>query len=557
MEHKVLARKLRPKRFDMLVGQLNTVKILKKIINSNKIHHAILLTGTRGVGKTTIARIIARALNCINLIDGEPCTQCSNCKQIEAGSYIDVIEIDAASNTGVENVRELIENAQYAPIEGRYKIYIIDEVHMLSKSAFNAMLKTLEEPPEFVVFILATTDLIKIPATILSRCLQLKLRDLLSTEISAYLRQVLENENIQSEPNAINILAKAARGSMRDALSLLDQAIAFSEENISELVVTNMLGLTSDDFIYSILNFIAIKDGTALINEVEKNISEGKDPELILASIQSKLTEISICQITGKSNNQNIVNLAKIISVNDIQLFYEITNIGLSQFNQSSDKYSVFLMAILRMMSFMIGSSNEKNLIISETNYNVSTIINDNNHNKDLQQNIINKSQQENATDNIKINQISTKPNPIEKDNEPNLKSEMIISSNEDWLNFLITNEISLGHIFPILKNSNYISSEKETKTINLVVDLRYKGAVNNEIMLQINQKFCEILNQNISINYEFSEELSGTLEKKNIEISKINQSHIDDMIKSDKYLVELMNRFSGIIMPGSIKSIN
>src|SRR5579863_7550128 len=271
MAHTVLARKWRPKRFADLIGQQTAVTVLNNILQNQRLHHAYLLTGTRGVGKTTIARIIAKALNCTNLQVNEPCGACENCLDIDKGAFVDVIEIDAASNTGVDNIRELIDNAGYAPTLGKYKVYIIDEVHMLSKSAFNAMLKTLEEPPLHAIFVLATTDVQKVPVTILSRCLQLKLRNLLPPEIATHLAIILKQENVSFETEALEVIAHAAHGSMRDALSITDQAIAYTNNKISLTDVKTMLGITDDVFIYTLLDAINDQNSsklTMIANEI-------------------------------------------------------------------------------------------------------------------------------------------------------------------------------------------------------------------------------------------------------------------------------------------------
>ena len=236
MSHQVLARKWRPKNFDTLVGQENTVQALVNALDQERLHHAYLFTGTRGVGKTTLARILAKSLNCEKGISSKPCGECSSCISVDKGNFVDLIEVDAASNTKVDEMRELLENSQYAPTSGRFKVYIIDEVHMLSNSAFNAMLKTLEEPPEHIKFILATTDPKKVPVTVLSRCLQFNLKQMTIEKISNHLDMILTNEKIKSEKKALGLIAKSARGSMRDALSLTDQAIAYSGSEISELV---------------------------------------------------------------------------------------------------------------------------------------------------------------------------------------------------------------------------------------------------------------------------------------------------------------------------------
>ena len=233
MSYEVLARKWRPKSFKALVGQDNTVQALSNALDNSRLHHAYLFTGTRGVGKTTLARILAKSLNCEKSISSTPCQNCLTCKDIDKGRYIDLIEVDAASNTQVDNMRELLENAQYAPTSGRFKVYIIDEVHMLSKSAFNAMLKTLEEPPSHVKFILATTEPKKVPITVISRCLQFNLKQMTAENIFSYLKNVLKEEKITAEDESLEIIAKASHGSMRDALSILDQAIAYSGNKIS------------------------------------------------------------------------------------------------------------------------------------------------------------------------------------------------------------------------------------------------------------------------------------------------------------------------------------
>lgn len=383
MAHLVLARKWRPKKFADLVGQQQTRTILQNILSSKRLHHAYLLTGTRGVGKTTIARIIAKALNCLDTTSNEPCGTCTNCQSIDAGRFVDVIEIDAASNTGVDNVRELIDDAKYAPSIGMYKIYIIDEVHMLSKSAFNAMLKTLEEPPAHAIFILATTDPDKVPITILSRCLQLKLRNLLNTEIINHLKYILSAENVTFEDDAMPFIAASANGSMRDALSLLDQAIAFSPNNITASVVCQMLGLSDNQTIFLILDAIKNSNVLEIINIAKIAYEQGDSFENILTNLRTELCNISIAQLTTISDNSKILEYSKTISINDIQLYFEIANLGLEQLERGTDKYSVFIMTLLRMVAFKIGNNTEKQIILQTNNFNVvTTDTASTNHNK-------------------------------------------------------------------------------------------------------------------------------------------------------------------------------
>src|SRR5438552_335879 len=265
MSYQALARKWRPRTFESLIGQEHVVKALRNALDQKRLHHAYLFSGTRGVGKTTLARILAKCLNCETGISSSPCGKCSACVEIDAGRFVDLIEVDAATNTKVDEMRQLLENSVYAPSRGRFKVYVIDEVHMLSTSAFNAMLKTLEEPPEHVKFILATTDPQKIPVTVLSRCLQFNLKQMPSRAIAAHLEAILAEEKLPGEGGALRLLAEGARGSMRDALSLLDQAIAYSAGNVTEQAVRAMLGTIDDSFLYSILEGLARGDSAAVL----------------------------------------------------------------------------------------------------------------------------------------------------------------------------------------------------------------------------------------------------------------------------------------------------
>jgi len=265
-----LARKWRPKNFSELVGQEHVVRAITNALSQNRLHHAYLLTGTRGVGKTTLARIIAKALNCETGITATPCGKCAACVEIDGGRFVDLIELDAASNTQVDNMRELLENALYSPASGRFKVYIIDEVHMLSRSAFNAMLKTLEEPPAHVKFILATTDPQKIPVTVLSRCLQFNLKQIPLPQIRGQLENVLGKEGVPFDVPALNLLGRAAQGSMRDALSLLDQAIAYGAGRVEETAVREMLGAVDRGYLFAILDALTRNDGPGLLAEAER-----------------------------------------------------------------------------------------------------------------------------------------------------------------------------------------------------------------------------------------------------------------------------------------------
>ena len=359
----VLARKWRPKSFSELTGQDHVVKALTNALERQRLHHAYLFTGTRGVGKTTIARILAKALNCESGITATPCGKCGACIEIDGGRFVDLIELDAASNTQVDSMRELLENALYAPTYGRYKVYIIDEVHMLSKSAFNAMLKTLEEPPDHVKFVLATTDPQKIPVTVLSRCLQFNLKQIPPSLIANHLTHVLEQEQISGDAMSTQLLARAAQGSMRDALSMLDQAIAFGEGTVSESSVRIMLGAIDQGYLYDLLDALVRKDGAQMLMLADAMEARSLSFDAALQDLAALLHQLALAQTVPQAisedlpEHERIFTLAKTFTPEEIQLFYQIALHGRSDLSLAPDEYAGFTMTLMRMLAFVPGDA--------------------------------------------------------------------------------------------------------------------------------------------------------------------------------------------------------
>ncbi|MBV6409842.1 MAG: DNA polymerase III subunit gamma/tau [Burkholderiales bacterium] len=357
MSYQVLARKWRPRSFETLVGQEHVVRALTHALDQQRLHHAYLFTGTRGVGKTTIARILAKALNCESGITSSPCGACSACREIDAGRFVDLIEVDAATNTKVDEMRQLLENAIYAPTRGRFKVYVIDEVHMLSTSAFNAMLKTLEEPPEHIKFILATTDPQKIPVTVLSRCLQFNLKQMPPGYIVEHLSRVLEAEQVPFEPAALRHIAKGAAGSMRDALSLLDQAIAHGAGRIEETDVRDMLGTVGEDHLFALLDALAARDVHAMLGVAAEMDARSLSFDSALQELATQLHRIALVQfapeaIVEEAERARLAAYAGRLDAEFLQLCYQIAINGRSDLALAPDEYSGFLMTLLRLVAF-------------------------------------------------------------------------------------------------------------------------------------------------------------------------------------------------------------
>ncbi|HEY5642617.1 MAG TPA: DNA polymerase III subunit gamma/tau [Woeseiaceae bacterium] len=358
MSYLVLARKWRPKDFSDTVGQEHVLRALINALDSGRLHHAYLFTGTRGVGKTTIARILAKALNCDKGVTSEPCGECSACKEIDEGRFVDLIEVDAASKTKVDDTRDLLDNVQYAPARGRYKVYLIDEVHMLSKSSFNALLKTLEEPPPHVKFLLATTDPQKVPVTVLSRCLQFNLKRMTPRMITDRLAHICEAESVETEPAALATIARAADGSMRDALSLLDQAIAYCGGKVEEGRVATMLGTIDRDHVMRLLGLLADNDARGIIDAIREIDEQFPNYSRLLEDLARDLQRIAVYQVVGTCDTEDdgaeqaYAEFAERLAPADVQLYYQIALMGRRDINLAPDPRSGAEMTLIRMLAF-------------------------------------------------------------------------------------------------------------------------------------------------------------------------------------------------------------
>jgi DNA polymerase-3 subunit gamma/tau len=372
MSYQVLARKWRPKGFAGLIGQEHVVRALRHGLEQKRLHHAYLFTGTRGVGKTTLARILAKCLNCETGVTPEPCGKCSACLEIDAGRFVDLLEVDAATNTRVDEMRQLLDTAQYAPSRARYKVYVIDEVHMLSTSAFNAMLKTLEEPPEHLKFILATTDPQKIPVTVLSRCLQFNLKQMPPAAVAAHLANVLSQEKIEHEKEALSLIARAAQGSMRDALSLLDQAIAHGAGRVAAGSVAEMLGAIDQGFLLRLIEAVAAQDAAAAAGIAGEMQERSLSYDAALADLAGLLLRVALAQAAPSALEEEVADRAAILALagrldpESVQLYYQIALQGREDLKLAPDEHAGFLMTVLRMLAFRPEGGGEKLPIVEK-----------------------------------------------------------------------------------------------------------------------------------------------------------------------------------------------
>ncbi len=544
MSYQVLARKWRPKSFDTLVGQDHVVRALSNALLQNRLHHAYLFTGTRGVGKTTLARILAKALNCTKGISPKPCGVCDVCVEIDKGRFVDLIEVDAASTTQVEAMRDLLDNAQYAPTLGRFKVYIIDEVHMLSKSAFNAMLKTLEEPPAHVKFILATTDPQKVPVTVLSRCLQFNLRQMAGTSIIEHLKNILEQENIPFEPIALHLIAQAAAGSMRDALSLTDQAIAYGGQAVNQSEVRAMLGAIDQSYLYQIINALLAGDGALMMEQARSMESRSLSFEAALGDLAKLLHQIAVVQAVPESiaddlpEKSLLIELAQRILPETLQLYYQIALLGRRDIGLAPDEFAGFTMSLLRMLAFTpvdgaLKPPESKNVAHQVqatvmTNAQAPVIA----HGKQVKPLVLND------------NQAQAMPSPA--------PSAAKSPFNGDWRALL--EELKLGVARNLALNSALLSYDENT--MRFAIQDKDKALLNPMYQSPLASALQQYFGRKISLEFVVEGSVHTPAKERAQEKAEM-QAGAQHAIEEDRFVQDLINDFGASIIPNSIKPIS
>ena len=534
--YEVLARKYRPHNFKELVGQTHTVRTLVNALDNNNLHHGFLFTGTRGVGKTTIARIFAKSVNCENGVSSKPCGKCETCIEIDKGQSVDLIELDAASHTGVDNMREILENAQYTPTKNLYKIYLIDEVHMLSKSSFNALLKTLEEPPKHIKFLLATTDPKKLPITILSRCLQFNLNKLSHEEIFNHLKFIMDAENLKFEDEALSKIADFGNGSMRDALSLLDQSISYGNGAVKEDDLKAMLGLVSHNEIVQLATLVINRNAQEVLLFIKELAYKGENLTNTLNDLISLFHKIATTQMIDdvKQVSPEINELAKIISAQDLQLYYQIAINGQKDMRHSPSEQIGLEMTLLRMIAFHPDSQAEKKTLKSSQSSNTT--------NKEPPKEIT----QGNSLTKDKL------PIKVGEESIQAIENQLNVKSQNDWEK-IITELGFAGAAKMLVKNTVFDSLKDQILTLTLSDD------------------FINLLTQNTqsSIEKTLNEDYPGitlvinpgstngsSLSQKESVKSEEKRKQTENQILNDDGLNELQEVFNSQVDVKSIKSI-
>jgi DNA polymerase-3 subunit gamma/tau len=540
MSYQVLARKYRPRSFDTLVGQAHVVQALKNALDQKRLHHAYLFTGTRGVGKTTLARILAKSLNCEKGISSSPCGICAVCTEIDQGRYVDLIEVDAASNTQVDNMRDLLDNAQYAPTQGQFKIYIIDEVHMLSKSAFNAILKTLEEPPEHVKFILATTDPQKVPVTVLSRCLQFNLKQMPSLSISEYLEKILKEEGIVYEINALYLIAKSANGSMRDALSILDQGIAYCGGTIEETTIKKMLGAIDQSYLFNLIHAVIEQDGNKAL-EIAKEMNERNlSFDAALNDLANLIQTISVAQAIPDAleasylDRDQVITLTKQISAEQLQLLYQIAILGRRDLYLAPEEFAGFTMTLLRMLSFAPQeaiASKVVSLQKKEIPINV------------VKPEIISKPNQV-SPDALEIKK---KIEVIDEIKDEETKETLIFNGN--WRE--LVDQLKLGLVKALAQQSELVSFKNNEMILSIADE--HKHLLNETYQKKLESSLSEYFNQRIKLVILQKGANNSPLKQKQEERSTLMKDTEEAMLQ-DQFVQSLLTEFNAEIIPSSIK---
>ena len=567
MSYQVLARKYRPKSFENLVGQEHVVRALTNALVQQRLHHAYLFTGTRGVGKTTLARILAKSLNCETGITATPCGICSACMGIDSDRFIDYIEINAASTRGIDDVRSLLEQATYAPTQGRFKIFMLDEVHQLTKEAFNALLKTLEEPPAHIKFIFGTTDPQKVPVTILSRCLQFNLRQMASTTIAEHLKSVLGQENITFESAAIHLISRAAAGSMRDALSLTDQAIAYGNQTVNETEVRSMLGAIDQSYLYEILTALQANNGPGIIEIAKQMQARSIAFEAALNDLAVLLHQIAMVQTVPDSIADDLpertvlLYLAQQISAETLQLYYQIVLLGRRDIGLAPDEYAGFTMTLLRMLAFTPVekglfaptkmNENSKPMAPPSTNYAGFA-----------------EAAQVTAT---QVATANTQPVPTSAQTDTDIQVDALQANNHavsglaysdakvfdgNWRK-LVEQHLKLGLARALAQNCELINYDENNLNLRVASSQKHliSASYQDKLASAINEYFGRKIRLNIEVTSELTTEIV-TPAKQNASEKAVIQSDAEAAIMNDDFIKALMNDLGATIIPNSIKPV-
>ena len=531
MSYEVLARKYRPTNFDQVIGQDQVVQAISNGINQKRLHQAYIFSGTRGIGKTTLARILAKCLNCIETDSptSNPCNECANCSEIRIGRSVDFLEIDAASNTQVEKMRDLIETVEYKPAKGRYKVYLIDEVHMLSTASFNALLKTLEEPPSHAVFIFATTNPEKIPKTVQSRCLQLNLKTVSENLLVDHIKNILKKEKIKFDDTSLSLIANSAKGSVRDGLTLLDQAIAHGDGQLNNEHVKELLGTIDDSLIFALLESLIDGNGSTTFDTLSQIEELSPAYDLILRDIISILHKVSLQQVLGNSESENIQNLAKKIDQEFCQLLYEIAMNAYAKFSVHPDPKEALEICLLRMLTF---NPLHKLSDVSEEKKNLT--------------------EKKNLKTEKKISEDTKTVSNTDNDNVNEKRSNSELRNNSDWINLFKSIEIS-PFARSYFGNMAFISHKNNEILLNVDKSV---GKVPENIEIEFVNALKSILSENIKIKYETGSVIDSPIEIQS-KIEKENQDTAQLDIKNNESIQKFVKKFEGSIKKDSIKPVS